>query len=53
MNAGSILVAGKLAERETQLARVGRLVVFDDEFNWSAKPRHPLCSLLQQRALRP
>src|SRR5580704_19272168 len=33
---GNILVAGKLAEREHN-ARVGRLVIFDDELNWSAK----------------
>jgi hypothetical protein len=33
---GNILVAGKLAEREHN-ARVGRLVIFDDELNLSAK----------------
>jgi hypothetical protein len=33
---GNILVPGELAERE-HTSRVGRLVIFDDEFYWSTE----------------
>src|ERR1700733_8235566 len=37
---GNILVPGELAERE-HTSRVGRLIIFDDELNWS--PEHTAC----------
>ena len=37
---GNILVPGKLAEGE-HTSRIGRLVIFDDELNWSAE--HATC----------
>jgi hypothetical protein len=42
---GNILVPGKLAEGEHN-SRVGRLVIFDDELNWSAEQTTRLVYLL-------
>ena len=42
---GNILVPGKLAEGEHN-SRVGRLVIFNDELNWSAEQATCLVYLL-------
>jgi len=49
---GDIFVPSKLGEREHN-SRVGRLVIFNDELNWSAEHATRFYSLLQQRAPRP
>ena len=48
---GNILVPGKLAEGE-HASRIGRLVIFDDELNWSAE-RPPILFISSTASLAP